>query len=367
MTEHEVREKIVRTVDTCFSDLRGDPWLAQRIRNSAKGEMKVKKKLSFGLVLVIGLIAATMAVAIAAVRLGWIDYYAEKWGVSVPTAAQEAMEASQSQSYQVGPMTFTYNQLLTDKRLVLSSAEIRMTDGSEVLYADSTNFYEAVDALSDTVLKKYGLEPGITWVDAAKQLNLPLYGVRALAEVAPEHDAGMAMEDALWNEDGSIVYFNMPFVNSTGIQDELPATLYMAVHRYDPATDEVSVNAWTERVETAIPIAPLLAEKTYLPDGNAELNGIKLQSVYAEQYATGIYLTATFTMPDGMDADAATEALYRLTLLDGSGDALPTGLNLSGNALTDELPTARLEVMTSAEALPDSLIVTDGETEIPAK
>ena len=79
---------------------------------------------------------------------------------------------------------------------------MRTTDGTEALLVDDSNFYEAVDADSDVVLEKYQLASGTTWVEAAKQLNLPLYGVRALAESDQAADAGEAMEAAMWNEDG---------------------------------------------------------------------------------------------------------------------------------------------------------------------
>lgn len=335
--------------------------------NSVKEEEPVKRA-SFRTVLIAAIIiVATMGIAFAAQQLGWVDFYGTNYGITLPKAAEESLNATKPISFEVGPMTFTYKQLLTDKRIVLSSAEVRMTDGSEVLIADDSNFYEAVDAISDTVLKKYGLAPGVTWVEAAQQLNLPLYGIRALVEVAPEYDKGEAMEDALWNEDGSIVYFNMPFVNKEAVKDDLPATLYMAVHSYDPATDEVKVNAWTDRQAATIAVAPLLAEKTYKPEGEANLGGMKLISVHAEQYATGIYLTSTFTLPNNMDAGTATEALYSLQFCDVDGNELPMGATLSGEANTDHLPTATLETMTSVAALPDSLIVTDGTTEIVVK
>ena len=367
MSEQRDKEFVQSAVDACFSDLKGDPWLAQRIMNGAEKEIKVKKKLSFGLVLAIGLVLATVAVAIAATQLGWVDFFGTNYNVTVPTAAQDAMNATKPQTFQVGPMTFTYKQLLTDKRIAMSSAEVHMTDGTEVLYADDSNFYEAVDAVSDTVLKKYNLKSGTTWVDAAKQLNLPLYGVRALVEVAPEYDKGEAMESTLWNEDGSIVYFNMPLLNKNAVTDELPITLYMAVHQYDPTTDEVKVNQWTDREEITLPVAPLLAEKTYLQQGDAELQGMKLVNVHAEQYATGVYLTASFTTPSDMTEDQARDMLYSLTLCDGNGDALPDGLNLSISAYTDQLPLVELEIMSSVEKLPDALTVSDGETEITVK
>ena len=365
MTEKEVQEKIVRTVDTCFSDLHGDPWLAQRIRNSAEREIKVKKKLSLGLVLAIVLILATVVAAIAATQLGWVDFFGKGYGITVPKAAQEALNATIPLKFTVGPMTFSFNQLLTDKRIAMSSASVHTTDGSEVLYADDTNVYEAVDAISSTVLERYNLDSGINWVDAAKQLNLPLYGIRALIEIDQEYDGGCAMEDAMWSEDGSIVYFNMPMLTPKSVKDDLPATLYMSVTQFDPATGDI-IDKWQIRENITLPVAPLLAEKTYLPEGDAELGKMKLLSVYAEQYATGIYLTSTFTVKEGTTADSATGALYSLTLCDSEGNALPAGLNMSGSAFEYDLQ-AKLETMTSLETLPDSLIVTDGTVKVIVK
>lgn len=60
---------------------------------------------------------------------------------------------------------------------------------------------------------RYSLtDHSMTWLEAAQELELPLYGVRALVELPPESDLGSSMEDALWNEDGTIVYFNMPML-----------------------------------------------------------------------------------------------------------------------------------------------------------
>lgn len=58
-----------------------------------------------------------------------------------------------------GLLTFTYKQLLTDKRTLLSAADVRTTDGTEALLVDDSNFYEAVDADNDVVLEKYQLPP----------------------------------------------------------------------------------------------------------------------------------------------------------------------------------------------------------------
>ena len=188
-------------------------------------------------------------------------------------------ESSQPKTCQVGPMTFTYQQLLTDRRIVLSSAAVSLTDGGEALYADDTNVYESISAISDTVASRYSLtDHSMTWLEAAQELELPLYGVRALVELPPESDLGSSMEDALWNEDGTIVYFNMPMLAPGSAAGDVNATLYMAVTQFDPATGE-ALEKWETREEVTLPVAPLLEEKTYLPQENATFDGLTLESV----------------------------------------------------------------------------------------
>ncbi len=366
MTDQRDRERVQHAIDACFSSLKGDPWLAQRIITGAGRAPKPQRKLSLGVVLAIALALATMAVAIAAQQLGWVDFFGSNYGVAVPKAAQQAMDAARPQAYQVGPMTFTFNQLLTDPHIALSAAGVRTTDGSEALYASDTDVYDAVGARGDTLLAKYGLDPDVNWLDAALQLGLPLFGVRALIEIGAQEDGGAAMEDAMWQEDGSIVYFNMPMLASPSVKDELPVTLYMAVTQFDPATGE-PIEKWQRREAAALSVAPLLAERTYWPEGGAMLGDIAVRSVHAEQYATGVYLTATFTLPAGLSADEARVALYRLSLCDAEGGMLPMGLNLSGAALLDDQPTAALENLTSLAALPGRLIVSDGAAEVTVR
>ena len=118
-------------------------------------EEKPVKRVSYRAALIAAVILlAAMAVAYAAVRLGWIEYFSQQYGIAVPRAAQEALETSQPKTCQVGPMTFTYQQLLTDRRIVLSSAAVSLTDDGEALYADDTNVYESISAISDTVASR---------------------------------------------------------------------------------------------------------------------------------------------------------------------------------------------------------------------
>ena len=68
MDERKLSKVIHHAVDTSLSGITGDPWLARRVLANAKGEIKVKKKLSAGLVLAIVLMVAAVT-ALAAITL----------------------------------------------------------------------------------------------------------------------------------------------------------------------------------------------------------------------------------------------------------------------------------------------------------
>ena len=68
MNDQELRTKVQKALDNKLSGVKDNPWLAQRIMNRADEEEQiVKKKLSFGIVLVIVavlVLGTAMAVAI---------------------------------------------------------------------------------------------------------------------------------------------------------------------------------------------------------------------------------------------------------------------------------------------------------------
>jgi len=65
MNDKRDKELVRSAVDTCFSDLKGNPWMAQHIMNGVGKEQRMKKKISFGLVFVMVLALSTVAVAAA--------------------------------------------------------------------------------------------------------------------------------------------------------------------------------------------------------------------------------------------------------------------------------------------------------------
>lgn len=61
MDEHKQKEQVRHSVDARLSGLQGDPWLVQRVLANVKGEQKVKKKISFGLMVCILLLLLSIA------------------------------------------------------------------------------------------------------------------------------------------------------------------------------------------------------------------------------------------------------------------------------------------------------------------
>lgn len=357
MSDKQDKALVQAAVDDCFSDVQADPYLARKLLNQARKKRPVRR---FSFVLAVVLVLALGALAYAASRLGWADYYRTQAGIAIPQGAEEALNASQPRIYQVGPMTFTFQQLLTDGRMVLSSASARLTDDGEALYAPDSNFEETVDGLSDTVMNRYDLPAGTLWTEAASQLHLPLYGVRALVEIDPAYSQAVSMEDSLWNEDGSIVYFSMPLLKAETVPNPLPATLYMSVIRFDPETGTMA-ERWQRREEITLETAPLLETKIYQPKGQNALGELTLQSLRAERYVTGTYLSAVFAVPQTMNQEDLVTQLYQIRFCDESGEALPDGLSQSSDVRMEAWPTVTLETSTTLEALPEQLMLIYGE------
>ena len=311
------------------------------------------------------LLAAMSAALAASELLGWTDFFSKNYAISVPKAAQNAMNITQGHTFQAGPLTFTVHETICDGRIALSSIEAHTTDGSDALYTGDAG--GVVGANSSSEAERLGLDPGIPWTEAARTLNLPLYAVRAFIEPDAAVDSGEAMEDWMWNANGHIVYFNMPSLNQRAEKYEsLPVTFCLAVWEIDPATGDDKA-AWVLREKGTIPIRGKLAEKTYLPVGEALINGYRIESVKAEQYVTGAYLTITLSAPEGAPPETASslwELMEDITLTDERKQPFPAGISLSGGMDADNWPAVFITKMISVDALPGAMLLTAGNAAV---
>ncbi len=361
------------SIDRQLSGLKPDPWLAQHIMASAKEEEPVKKFTVSTALIVVLIVIATLTTALAAsVLLGWTDFYS----FEIPKTAQEILNATEPKDYQVGPITFTVNELLTDGHIALCSATSHVTDGSSAVLSEEV--YDAVGANGDNgeaLAQKWNLSPDTRWIDAAHIMNLPFYRVSISVNVPEECHDGEDMGDAMWDEKGNCVSYYMAALNSLQVGETLPIKLHFQVWQYDPQSiepqsifedvvDEAKeMSYWEDTFEITLTVPAPIAEKTYMPEQPYDFeNGLTLNSVTAQQTVAGAYVVGQFTLRDGFNFNDAYSG--ELDFLDATGEEIPWGMAESGIIEYDQLPKVEWGAMLNLEVLPEEMVVSLDETTV---
>ena len=361
------------SIDRHLSGLKPDPWLAQHIMASAKEEEPVKKFTVSTALIVVLIVIATLTTALAAsVLLGWTDFYS----FEIPKTAQEILNATEPKDYQVGPITFTVNELLTDGHIALCSATSHVTDGSSAVLSEEV--YDAVGANGDNgeaLAQKWNLSPDTRWIDAAHIMNLPFYRVSISVNVPEECHDGEDMGDAMWDEKGNCVSYYMAALNSLQVGETLPIKLHFQVWQYDPQSiepqsifedvvDEAKeMSYWEDTFEITLTVPAPIAEKTYMPEQPYDFeNGLTLNSVTAQQTVAGAYVVGQFTLRDGFNFNDAYSG--ELDFLDATGEEIPWGMAESGIIEYDQLPKVEWGAMLNLEVLPEEMVVSLDETTV---
>lgn len=334
------------------------------LMNAARSvkEKKEMKRASFRVVLIAALIIMSLtAVAFAAGNmLGWSDFYGRWHGsTGVPEGVYEQMQVTEDLSWEVGPLTFTATELLTDGHIAISAIHVRTTDGSAALIngenvADPTDPIRANGENGRAYAARLGVSENATWIEAAQQLNLPLYRVSADHSMTHPLYEGDMMIDVLINEDGSLTFYCMSMLKTDEVGAALNLPLCLDVVLADSATGETA-QRWRDYEQTVtLPVCPVLEQRSYVPDRETIIAGHKLLKVDAVRYVTGAYLTFTYEMAYTDVPESAFE-LYELTLCDEEGKELPGGMNLTSRLTF----TIEVEEMIGVETLPDVITLTD--------
>lgn len=324
---------------------------------SVKEEQQVKR-VSFRAILIAAILVILTSVAALAAgnMLGWTDFFQSRTNYGVPQAALDEMKVDESVRWEVGPLTFTLNELMADPQFAMSSIHISTTDGAKALLTGEP--YDCIGASGkegDAMAASLGVSPDMTWIEAAEQLNLPLYSVRAILEISGEYAVGDAMEYTMWNDDGSVTYLSQPSLIDapTG---ELPVAFFLRVAQIDPTTED-ETDKWIDREQTAtVAIGELLEEKTMNPAAHADFAGFELQEVQLQRYITGVYLKATFTAAADMTEEDAYK-LYEMKICDQRGNPLPHGMSMTGSIDTSAWPQIVWTDMIGVEAIPESIML----------
>lgn len=330
---------------------------------SVKEEKKMKRN-AFRVALAAALILlATMAAAVAAGRLlGFADFFGQ-YGAQVPETAQRMMgEAWNRHEYALGPVRFTTQELLCDGHVALASTMAAMDDSSDALICAEP--FDAIGANGENgkqTAQRLGVPLETTWMEAARLLGRRLYAVRAILELPAALDSGSAMEDILFGEDGGAVVFSMPELLPGASGETLAMQLYLSVTGFDVETGTAGETMQAREPLNVYLDAPLEA-CAYAADGALLSDSYVLSAVQAELTSLGLYLTSTFTAPEG----ATEDDVYARDLplwLDAQGEPLPEGIALSVGIDAGDLPVVRYTQMFSVESLPKKLIMRTGEGE----
>lgn len=326
---------------------------------SVKEEEPVKRATIRTVCIAVCVIVATMAVAMAAGQIfGWNDFFSKDYGADIPKTAQEIMAASEPVSWQEGDVIFTVRERYSDPKLAMISVEARLADGVKgILAAD--DFTEAIGAYgenSQAVAKRLGVEPSMTWVEAAKELNMPLYSVLATLEIPSEFWGSEEYGDPMFNEDGSLTYFSLQPLNGQITDEEMKAQVYLRTKLVNPEDADDDTNSKEDYVDLTIHMEKAIATAEYIiPADTKVLDAFRIDSIRVELLPSGLHFTTSLTALKGATQEQAQDDL-RLNIVKENGEDYPTGITLTGGfANLDTWPQITYAQMVTSDQIPDTI------------
>ena len=324
------------------------------------------RKLTFRTVLIAAcIIVATMVVAFAATNgFGWTDFFKTGYDVTMPQTVQEIMQQSEHVTHQLGDVIFTVREQYSDKYVAMISTEAKLADGLDgILTVDDVN--DSIGAYGDNsvaVAKRLGVDPSMTWKEAAKELNLPLYTIRAVVETPAEYTESESYEDPMFNEDGSLSYFSTSILNGKADAAQLDCQVYLRVNKVNLDDSEDVSSAKSERMNLSIALQPVTTTVEYIvPEETVIQDMLTLESLKAELTPSGLTFISTMAAKDGVEVDQAMallEAGELISVVQGNGEEFPGGLTLSGGVTNlEQWPTIKVTQMVTANQIPETIHV----------
>ena len=296
---------------------------------SSVQEEKPARPASARIILVTAiLIVAMTAVAFAAARTGLMDWLWKDWQVTLPTAAQQMLSSTEQSTFQLGPLTCTITETLSDGRSTFLTVTARTTDGSPavIFHSNNDSMMPVGQALADA-LNHPRVAAGTPMCQAARLAGVPFYTVMAWLQPPEGVTVESEMMEDDYQSDGSLLLIDM-LRTSALPGNEMQAEVCLRAYEMDTVSFEpVSNEIWQASERRTITIGGVTAEKTYRPEGNARLNDLMtVTEVRAQQTCTGIYLTICADVTPGATLDDLFALdIMGIALLDGEGNPLPLG------------------------------------------
>lgn len=320
------------------------------------------KKAAFRTVLIAAcVIVATMAVALAAGQIfGWNDFFKKDYGADIPKTAQEILTSSEPVTWQEGDVLFTVRERYSDPKLAMISVEARLVDGVEgILTAD--DFTMPIGAYgenshSQDVAKRLGVDSQMTWMDAAKELKLPLYSVVAILDIPPEFWGSEEYGDPMFNEDGSLTWFSLQPLNGQITDEEIKARVYLRTKLVNLDDAEDNTSSKEKYMDLTIHTEKVIAIAEYIiPEDTKVLDAFRIDSIHAELLPSGLHFTTNLTALESASQEMAFDKL-RVNIVKENGEAYPTGITLSsGFSNLDTWPQIPYTQMISVDQIPETI------------
>lgn len=306
LTDQELKDMFGKTPDS-FTAAMERALAGDKPEREAPAPRRLNRTWSIVLIVALALALTTGAYA-AAVRLGLIDMLNQGVLSVVPQSALEALQATEAQSWEVGPLTVSLNESLADGYMVYVVSQINTTDGSKALMVQGTDdFYAEVP---DNLKAYLGVE-GERMFDAAARYDGPIYTVDVWLNIDSELIMSEVMGlEGVYGDDGSLLVASMTPTEPELLGDTLPGELQVKVRQlkinsYQEEAftvggetyrvDREEVAEWEAFLPIEISVTGVIETRTYLPDGDNDLGWCTVEKVEAERTVAGMYVYMSLT------------------------------------------------------------------------
>ncbi len=396
MNENHMRREIRTAMDVCLSGVQPDAFLMQHVLKN--GNKAVNKRPSRTLAVAAGLALAAAAVAIIVGNMLpiWPDtrnaaQVADTSSASrapVTTEQQAPLDperyetVSQPESradivgrcFELGGVTFTVLEQYADPYAAKIVLNVSLPDGEAGILCPVNR----TGTIFPDVADRLGVSHGITWAQAAKQLDLPLYLVRVMLFDPVNDSAKPGLSRSEENGDGSETFYAAAFLNRG--DGSLPQSIRLRLMAAEADTDDLTIQTNPQSRDIVVPLRfeQISETRRYtIPDGQAgssrfrynDWDGESLQPVTHEVRMTFTPIAAQADLtPAGVyvkvECRVAEEDIERglnfglgaaaqVQILGADGEALPSDRIFAFPMDDTAWPTVTFTGMIEADSIPD--------------
>ncbi|MBQ9195941.1 MAG: hypothetical protein IJ157_01760 [Clostridia bacterium] len=136
------KKNIQEALNRSLSGLNANPFLAQRVIAEAKGEEKVKKKMTGAMILVIVLVLAMMGTGYALFSSQVAAYFGKLYGSDMEEWLQQGKAAQLGDSVTVGDVIFTLDEVVYKNRGLFGVGTVKASHPEDVLIPNEFAYVE---------------------------------------------------------------------------------------------------------------------------------------------------------------------------------------------------------------------------------